>query len=344
MNFRDNLVHLRAVNNMTQEQLAMLLGVSRQSVAKWEAGKSYPEMDKLISLCQVFNCTLDELVQGDLTSKEADKALVMSSSAKPEDIFGYDELMRKFANRISNGVMAIIMGVAICTLFATLGERANDAGIVLGHSALNNIYDPIGILFLFAGIAIGLAFLISAGMTHSAFVKAHPFIEDFYSAHEKEQARSLFVRELVGGICCIFAGICIVVFLAGSSFEESVGAPLLLLLVAVGVRFIIHGGMTLGRTNLDEYNEKSGELLSAEEINSSDLPEDQKKAMLSAHRSDKRIGAICGTIMMVATIIGLVMLFVPGCQNDYFWLAWPIGGLCCGIASVLIKAFSNPEN
>ena len=44
MSFRDNLIHLRAVNNMTQEQLAMLLGVSRQSVTKWESEKSYPEM------------------------------------------------------------------------------------------------------------------------------------------------------------------------------------------------------------------------------------------------------------------------------------------------------------
>lgn len=37
MSFRDNLQHLRATRNMTQEQLAMLLGVSRQSVSKWEA-------------------------------------------------------------------------------------------------------------------------------------------------------------------------------------------------------------------------------------------------------------------------------------------------------------------
>ena len=47
MSFRDNLLHLRASRNMTQEQLAMLLGVSRRSVTKWESAKSYPEMDKL---------------------------------------------------------------------------------------------------------------------------------------------------------------------------------------------------------------------------------------------------------------------------------------------------------
>ena len=45
MSFRDNLQHLRSTRNMTQEQLAMLLGVSRQAVSKWEAEKAYPEME-----------------------------------------------------------------------------------------------------------------------------------------------------------------------------------------------------------------------------------------------------------------------------------------------------------
>ena len=54
MSFRTNLQYLRAERHMTQEQLAMLLGVSRQSVTKWEAEKSYPEMDKLIKMCQIF--------------------------------------------------------------------------------------------------------------------------------------------------------------------------------------------------------------------------------------------------------------------------------------------------
>ena len=68
MSFRDNLQHLRATHAMTQEQLALMLGVSRQSVTKWEAEKSYPEMDKLLKLCQSFDVTLDDLVQGDLTT------------------------------------------------------------------------------------------------------------------------------------------------------------------------------------------------------------------------------------------------------------------------------------
>ena len=48
MSFRTNLQYLRAQRNMTQERLAMLLGVSRQAISKWESEKAYPEMDKLL--------------------------------------------------------------------------------------------------------------------------------------------------------------------------------------------------------------------------------------------------------------------------------------------------------
>ena len=64
MSFRENLQHLRATRGMTQENLAVLLGVSRQSVTKWESERAYPEMDKLLKICSVFDCTLDEHVQG----------------------------------------------------------------------------------------------------------------------------------------------------------------------------------------------------------------------------------------------------------------------------------------
>ncbi len=97
MSFRDNLIHLRAVNNMTQEQLAMLLGVSRQSVTKWESEKSYPEMDKLLKMCQIFGCTLDDLVQGDLTETITKAVVFNQENHQPTDLFGYDEHMTSFA-------------------------------------------------------------------------------------------------------------------------------------------------------------------------------------------------------------------------------------------------------
>ena len=45
--------------------------------------------------------------------------------------------------------------------------------------------------------------------------------------------------------------------------------------------------------------------------------------------------------MVIATIAGLTMLFVPAYQTDYFWLAWVFGGLLCAVVSLLIKGFSR---
>lgn len=63
MTIGDKLAKLRKENNYTQEQLADVLGVSRQSVSKWESDISYPETDKLIKISKIFNCSLDYLLK-----------------------------------------------------------------------------------------------------------------------------------------------------------------------------------------------------------------------------------------------------------------------------------------
>lgn len=62
MNLSDNLKKIRKDNNLSQEQLAEKLGVSRQSVSKWESNQAYPEMDKVLQICQMFNLNVDELL------------------------------------------------------------------------------------------------------------------------------------------------------------------------------------------------------------------------------------------------------------------------------------------
>ncbi len=60
--FSDKLAKLRKENNLSQEQLADKLNMSRQSISKWELGLSYPDMEKIIEICGVLNCTLDNLL------------------------------------------------------------------------------------------------------------------------------------------------------------------------------------------------------------------------------------------------------------------------------------------
>ena len=62
MGFSENLQILRKMKNMSQEQLAERLDVSRQAVSKWESGNGYPETEKLISICEIFDCSMDYIM------------------------------------------------------------------------------------------------------------------------------------------------------------------------------------------------------------------------------------------------------------------------------------------
>ncbi len=341
MSFRDNLQHLRATRNMTQEQLAMLLGVSRQSVSKWEAEKAYPEMDKLLSICQLFGCTLDELVSGDLTARPADASQSMPDSM-PQDITGYDAAMRRFANRLSAGIAIIIFGLALTALVE---------GISLFPGANP---DAFSIILLFICIGIGLAFIIPASIEHGAFRKTHPFVEDFYSAEEKATARKSFSTGLITGISLLLIAIIALILLTGNdsvstaytdvagsqvatglSFagSESLGGFIFYAIAALGVWFIVRASLLYRRTDLKSYNHDSLADMDSDQIDELDDPKMREKAMSMKHENGNY-----GAIMLIATAVGLMLLFVPVFHaQSWFWLAWPLGGMICGAVAVFRK-------
>ncbi len=63
--FGENLAQLRKINGMTQENLAEKIGVTRQSIAKWEAGDSVPDIDKCKAIADAFGVSIDDLANYD---------------------------------------------------------------------------------------------------------------------------------------------------------------------------------------------------------------------------------------------------------------------------------------
>lgn len=79
MRFCDNLKNIRKQKKISQEDLAEKIGVSRQSVSKWECGEAYPTMDNIMRLCKLFNCKINNLVHDDLTDIDSlDEEIKMS--------------------------------------------------------------------------------------------------------------------------------------------------------------------------------------------------------------------------------------------------------------------------
>lgn len=384
MSFRDNLQYLRAQRNFTQERLAMLLGVSRQAISKWESGKAYPEMDKLLMICDLFGCTLDDLVLGDVRAPrlvpdatpepsdgmgaaglpEAERGICNGglasdatssntaakqsaayglspnvsvgqqavSVALPEDLTGYDAHMNSFAWKVAAGIAAIIAGVAVGVLFDSEGTVS---GLLARSEFLTFVCTIIGVI-------IGLAFLIPAGMTHSEFVRRHPFIEDFYTDDDRSRRAKELAVGVVGGIGLILLGVAVTVYGEETlGIEEGWPVSVMLLCVAAGVFCFIYFGIRYGMMNIDSYNHEA----------ESERREREREAQ-GGDFYDKLTGLVCGIIMLIATVVGLWMLFTGGpidgggherwlSGNGLFWLAWPIGGILCGVATCIIQIFRS---
>lgn len=315
MSFRDNLQHLRATRNMTQEQLAMLLGVSRQSVSKWEAERAYPEMDKLLRLCGLFECTLDDLVCGDLTERPAAPTASLPIAQPPQDVTGYDEAMRAFAWKLPLGVAVVILGFALA-MFLT------DATLMPGSS-----YQSYSSVLMLVGAVAGLAIILPASFERNGFRVAHPFVEDFYTAEQKTEARRALSIGLVVGIGLIVAGLAATIVLPAA---PSLSSAVCLLLAAAGTFCILRGWLLASRCNVEKYNLRS--LHVVDEARIDDLDENLAKRARRA-KSDHRLYV---AIMCAATAVALVLLFVPALGGQWwFWLAWPLGGLISAAVKAL---------
>ena len=156
MNFGENLQTLRKQKNYSQEDLADRLQVSRQAVSKWESGTGYPEIEKLISICDLFDCSMDELIKG--------KISIDSNSEKEI----YDSFMNKFSKSISLAIMLILIGT---TLLLT----------ILGFNKDNNMY---GIVVLLIFVVFSVPIFIIKGMEMDNFKSKYPKLSNFYSQEE----------------------------------------------------------------------------------------------------------------------------------------------------------------
>ena len=83
MKLGEKIINLRKEHNLTQEDLADILNISRQTISNWENNRSYPDMEMLIKISNKFQISLDDLLKGDIEMvKKIDKNLKMSKDAK----------------------------------------------------------------------------------------------------------------------------------------------------------------------------------------------------------------------------------------------------------------------
>lgn len=90
MKLSEKITELRKINGMTQEELAAICGVSRQSISKWEADITLPETEKLLLLGKTFQVSMDVLLRDELTLGEAKEVYTCGNNAvqkKKQELF-----------------------------------------------------------------------------------------------------------------------------------------------------------------------------------------------------------------------------------------------------------------
>ena len=112
MTLGEKIAKQRKELNYTQEQLADILGVSRQSISKWESDIAYPETDKLIELGKLFDCSMDYLLKEEITEKDG-----VQTSGFTEKV---EEIRRKVMTEKNKGkakkilkIIGIILAVVL---------------------------------------------------------------------------------------------------------------------------------------------------------------------------------------------------------------------------------------
>lgn len=90
MTIAEKIAHLRIVNNISQEQLAEMLNVTRQSVSKWESGESLPQIDKVMEICEKFKVTADELLNDKIVIHRGKKLKMSIGEDIKTKYFGTD--------------------------------------------------------------------------------------------------------------------------------------------------------------------------------------------------------------------------------------------------------------
>ena len=312
----EKIINLRKKNGWSQEELAEKLGVTRQSISKYEGAQSIPDLDKILKLSEIFGVTTDYLIKDELEEEE------YAPSQMHENESESDRSVHKVTMEMANEYLQIIDWSAGKTAFATmLCILSPIVLLMLGamsempdYHISENVAAGIGICVLIVLIAIAVMIFILCGMK----TKKYEFMEkeDIETAYgvsgmvkEKRDAyHSPYVTQLVIGITCC---ICSVIPLFGtlavseSDFYMVSAVCMLLTLVAIGTYFIVRSAAKMNAMN---------QLLEEEDYTR------QKK-----HENKKMSGPVT-VYWLIATAIYLAWSFTTN-DWDRTWIIWPVVGV-----------------
>lgn len=327
MIFADKLITLRKKSGWSQEELAEKLGVTRQSVSKWEGAQSVPDIDKILQLSHLFGVTTDYLLKDELGEPEYTAGDDAPALRKVTLAQANDYLTQAHAN-----APKMALATALCVLspvpLIALGALA-EYGYFRADFATG-----LGLCTLLVLVAVAMVLFMQCG----AAVKPYEFLEKEpidteYGvtglAHERRDAFAVQYNRgnTLGTVLCI---LCAVPLFAAMMFLDTdilaaAAVCLLLVLVACGVYAFVRVG-----TVQDALNQL---------LEEGDFTRDAK-ARKGAIR------AVAAAYWLVVVAIFLFYTFGPygNGQPEYSWFIWAIAGVIFAAVMVMMKAVQRHHN
>lgn len=229
MNLGERLYELRKSKNLSQEEVAERLSVTRQTVSKWETNQSTPDFDRVLPLCELYDISTEELFKGEKPSPSASMdSGVFASSPLTAPAVSFDdaakgEFRAKSAKVVSTAVFIYIAATAV---------------LMVGIAAFN--FDPV--------IMAGIFFLLCAFAT--AMIIRHYMSKPKFEKTQEEKKRNKVqsaVRGIISGV-----GLCVYFLL---SFLTGAWHITWIIFIIIGLLFQVVKLIFMLRESDEETNE-----------------------------------------------------------------------------------------
>lgn len=321
----DKIIDLRKKNGWSQEELAEKLGVSRQSISKWEGAQSVPDMNRILAMSDLFGVSTDYLLKDALEAERPAEIPTDNDSDEPLRRVEMEEANDFLRTRIV-AAARIALGVALCILspiVLILLEVAQEYGLL---ALTENQATGIGAVVLFLCIGAALPLFITSCMRLSKFdALEKQALDTAYGVdgmvrERREQYAPTHTRLLVLGIVlCVLSVLPIFLMLLffgdDNDFAMACGAAALLAIVAAGVYMIV-------RTCVRQAG--YGILLQDGEYSPARKAENRRNEPISA------------VYWALALAIYLAWSFIT-MQWQTTWIVWPIAGVLYGVVEAVLR-------
>lgn len=316
----EKIVDERKKNGWSQEELADKLGVSRQSVSKWEGAQSVPDLQRILEMSKLFGVSTDYLLKDDSQERgtaEDTGSDIATRNLGLEEANSFLSENSTFAAKIAQGVLLCVS----CPVPLLLIMALQKSGIL---PISENAAGGLGTIILLAMIAASLIFFIPNGIRISKWGwLENEVFETGYGVEGMVRDRSSkfqpkFISAITGGVVMILAGV--IALVAGAVCAPDNNAlilglaSLLMLCIAVGVFMITRAGIIM-----DGFSK----ILQEEDYSVS-------------VKTNKPLKIIAPVYWMTVTAGYLLWSFLGNSWN-ISWLVWPIAGILYGVLSIILK-------